>query len=174
MNRSLLCHRKHIKYTVCKINKLSLISSCFMLWESVSRLTNRYRRVAMGKFVAYKLFGHIWGNSGKILFALSKNCLLLHLCNEQCITITFFQHRDLHKYTWCRDSLVQRSIINFCIVSADFFWSGHSCWKFVSKELHNCRPLTTRWSTVYAWRKQQDLYQRARYHKVGGPGGQGC
>ena len=34
---------------------------------------------------------------------------------------TFFQHKRIHKYTWYRDSLGQRSLIDFCIVSADLF-----------------------------------------------------
>ena len=34
---------------------------------------------------------------------------------------TFFQHKRIHKYTWYRDSLGQRSLIYFCIVSADLF-----------------------------------------------------
>ena len=38
-----------------------------------------------------------------------------------CIMNTFFQHKRIHKYTWYRDSLGQRSLIDFCIVSADLF-----------------------------------------------------
>ena len=34
---------------------------------------------------------------------------------------TFFQHKRIHKYTWYRDSLEQRSLIDFCIVSAVLF-----------------------------------------------------
>ena len=34
---------------------------------------------------------------------------------------TFFQHKRIHKYTWYRDSQGQRSLIDFCIVSADLF-----------------------------------------------------
>jgi len=51
--------------------------------------------------------------------------LLLQLCcnNTLYIMNTFFQHRDVHKYTWCRDSLSQLSLIDCCIVSADLFCS---------------------------------------------------
>jgi len=51
--------------------------------------------------------------------------LLLQLCcnNALCIMNTFFQHRDVHKYTCCRYSMGQRSLIDFCIVSADLFRS---------------------------------------------------
>ena len=34
---------------------------------------------------------------------------------------TFFQHRDVHKYTWYRLSTEQKSLIDFCIESAKLF-----------------------------------------------------
>ena len=34
---------------------------------------------------------------------------------------TFLQHKRIYKYTWYRDSLGQRFLIDFCIVSADLF-----------------------------------------------------
>jgi len=40
-----------------------------------------------------------------------------------CIMNTFFQHRDVHKYTWYRDSFGQQSLIDSHIVSADLFRS---------------------------------------------------
>ena len=48
---------------------------------------------------------------------------LLQFCatNGLCIMNTFFQQKRIHKYTWYRDSLGQRSLIDFCIVSADLF-----------------------------------------------------
>ena len=55
--------------------------------------------------------------NGRILLRLSYN-------NVLCIMNTFFQHRDLHKYTWCRNSLGQRSLFDFCIVSTDLFRSS--------------------------------------------------
>jgi len=51
--------------------------------------------------------------------------LLLQLCcnNTLCLMKTFFQHRNMHNYTWCRDSLGQLSLIDYCMVSADLFRS---------------------------------------------------
>ena len=48
---------------------------------------------------------------------------LLQLCcsNMLCIMNIFFQHRDVHKYTWYRRDMVQKSSIDFCIVSSDLF-----------------------------------------------------
>jgi len=38
-----------------------------------------------------------------------------------CTMNTFFQHRSVHKYTWCKDSLGQQSLIDFCKFSSDLF-----------------------------------------------------
>ena len=48
---------------------------------------------------------------------------LLQLCcsNELCIINTFFQLREVHKYTWYRPGMDQKSLIHFCIVSSDLF-----------------------------------------------------
>jgi len=50
---------------------------------------------------------------------------LLQLCCTiaLCIMDTFFQHIDLHKYAWCRDSLGQQPLIDSCVVSGDLFQS---------------------------------------------------
>ena len=34
---------------------------------------------------------------------------------------TFFQHREVHKYTWYRPSMDQKFLIDFCVVSSDLF-----------------------------------------------------
>ena len=46
---------------------------------------------------------------------------LLQLCCSNGLRImnTFFQHREVHKYTWYRPSMDQKSLIDFCIVSSD-------------------------------------------------------
>ena len=48
---------------------------------------------------------------------------LLQLCcsNGFRIMNTFFQHREVHKYTWYRPSMDQKSLIDFCIVLSDLF-----------------------------------------------------
>ena len=48
---------------------------------------------------------------------------LLQLCYSNGLRImnTFFQHREVHKYTWYRPSMDQKSLIDFCIVSSDLF-----------------------------------------------------
>lgn len=46
---------------------------------------------------------------------------LLDFCSGNGLLImnSWFQHRDIHKYTWYRDVLNQKSIIDFIIVSSD-------------------------------------------------------
>ena len=48
---------------------------------------------------------------------------LLQLCCSNGLRImnTFFQQSEVHKYTWCRPSMDQKSLIGFCIVSSDLF-----------------------------------------------------
>ena len=48
---------------------------------------------------------------------------LLQLCCSNGLRImnTFFQHREVHKYTWHRPSMDQKSLIDFCIVSSYLF-----------------------------------------------------
>ena len=54
---------------------------------------------------------------------------LLQLCttNGLCIMNSFFQHKRIYKYTWYGDSLRQRSLIDFCIVSADWSSTVSNC-----------------------------------------------
>ena len=42
---------------------------------------------------------------------------LLQFCCSNGLRImnTFFQHREVHKYTWYRPSMDQKSLINFCV-----------------------------------------------------------
>ena len=56
------------------------------------------------------------------VFDINRNgrCVLQFCAaNGLCIMITFFWHRKIHKCTWYKDSVGQRSIIDFCIISAD-------------------------------------------------------
>jgi exonuclease III len=40
-------------------------------------------------------------------------------CNGLSIMNTYFEHRDVHKYTWYRETCGQKSLIDFAVVSAD-------------------------------------------------------
>ena len=46
---------------------------------------------------------------------------LLEFCSGNALSImnTYFKHKDIHKYTWYRDALAQRSLIDFFIVSSE-------------------------------------------------------
>ena len=48
---------------------------------------------------------------------------LLQLCcsNGLRIATTLFQHGEVHKHTWYRPSMDQKSLIDFCTVLSDFF-----------------------------------------------------
>ena len=48
---------------------------------------------------------------------------LLQLCCSNGLRImnTFFQHREVHNYTWYQTSMNQKPLIDFCIVSSDLF-----------------------------------------------------
>ena len=45
----------------------------------------------------------------------------IYCSNEIRIMNTFFQHREVHKYTWYQPSMHQKSSIDFCIVLSDLF-----------------------------------------------------
>jgi len=62
---------------------------------------------------------------------------LLQFCCNNALRImnTFFQHRDVHKYTWYKPSMEQKSIIDFCIVSADLKNAPSADLKNVSADL---------------------------------------
>ena len=62
------------------------------------------------------------GNNGDPDTNKSGRCLLQFCAtNGLCIMNAFFQYKKTRKYTWYRDSLGQRSLIDFCIISADLF-----------------------------------------------------
>ena len=59
---------------------------------------------------------------GESAFNLNGQYLLQLCCsNRLYITNTFFQHINVHKYTWYRPSMAQKSLIDFCIVLSDLF-----------------------------------------------------
>ena len=49
---------------------------------------------------------------------------LLQLCCSNGLRImnTFFQPREVHKYSWYRPSMDQKSLIDFCIILSDLFF----------------------------------------------------
>ena len=51
--------------------------------------------------------------------------VFLQFCatKQPCIINTLFWNKGIYKYTWYRDSVGQRSIIDFCVVLADLFSS---------------------------------------------------
>ncbi len=51
----------------------------------------------------------------------SNGSSLLHFCASNGLSImnSYFRHKSVHKYTWYRDTLGQKSIIDFMIVSSD-------------------------------------------------------
>ena len=66
---------------------------------------------------------------------------LLQFCvtNGLCIMNTFFQHKRIHKYTWYRDSLGQRSLIFVSFRRTCFL----PCLMSVLKEGLSCQLITT-------------------------------
>ena len=64
----------------------------------------------------------VTGQHGDLDINKNGRCLLQFCAtNGMSIMNTFVQHKRIYKYTWYRDSLGQRSLIDFCIVSADLF-----------------------------------------------------
>ena len=96
-----------------------------------------------------------WRNDNRRLL------LQLRCSNALCIMNTFFQHRDVHKDAWCKDSLGQRSLNDFCIVSADLF---RSVLDVCVNRVRNSRPITTCRSATCIWTSLRGL------HECSGPG----
>ena len=75
-------------------------------------------------------------------FGLNENGrYLLQLCCSNGLRImnTFFQHREVHKYTWYRSSMDQKPLIDFCIVLSDLF---SDVLDFRVSEVMNCQLIT--------------------------------
>ena len=90
---------------------------------------------------------------------------------------TFYQNRDVNKCTWCRDTLGQRSLFDFCIVPANLFRSvldirvKKGC-RTVDRSINAC------WSTTCIWKNRWGLHKCAwpgePAGKMGGTAGQRC
>ena len=69
----------------------------------------------------------IFGQRGDRDINKNGRCLLQFCAsNELCIINTFFSAKKNCKYTWYRNSLGQRSLIDFCVVLADLH-QGNQC-----------------------------------------------
>ena len=61
---------------------------------------------------------------------------------------TFFEHRDVYKCTWCRDSLVNAHPL----ISAQLqLTCSVQCWTFVSEEMQKCQQ---KYEHPHRWRLQ--------------------
>ena len=97
--------------------------------DALSRVAKSESIVLLGDFNAHvgtdnETWKGVIGRHG-VAGANENGRYLLQLCSSNGLSImnTFFQHRDVHKYTWNRPSMGQKSLIDFCIVSADLFSS---------------------------------------------------
>ena len=94
---------------------------------ALGKATSSESLVLLGDFTAHvgidnATWKGVIGQYGDFDIKKNGRCLLqFSATNRLCIMNTFFQHKRNHKYTWYRDSLGQRSLIDFCIVSADLF-----------------------------------------------------
>ena len=94
---------------------------------ALGKATSSESLVLLGDFNAHVgIDNAIWkgviGQHGDPGINKNGTCLLQFCAtNGLCIMHTFFQHKRIHKYTWYSDSLGQRFLIDFCIVSVDLF-----------------------------------------------------
>ena len=97
--------------------------------DALQRVSSSESTVLLGDFNAHVgtddvTWKGVIGRHGDADLNENGRCLLQLCCsNGLCIMNTFFQHRNSHKYTWYRDDVGQRSLIDFCIVSADLLSS---------------------------------------------------
>ena len=95
------------------------------LYQGLARLRCTDSLILMGNFNAHvgndtETWNGVIGRNGDAHVNRSGE-LLLEFCASNALSImnTYFQHKDIHKFTWYRDSLAQRSIIDFVIVSPE-------------------------------------------------------
>src|SRR5699024_43640 len=93
--------------------------------QGLARLRCTDSLILMGNFNAHvgndtETWNGVIGRNGDAHVNRSGE-LLLEFCASNALSImnTYFQHKDIHKFTWYRDSLAQRSIIDFVIVSPE-------------------------------------------------------
>ena len=95
--------------------------------DALLRVSPSESTVLMGDFIAHvgtdtDTWKGVIGKHG-VIGPIENGRYLLQLgcSNGLRIMNTFFQHREVHKYTWYRPSMDQKSLINFCIVLSDLF-----------------------------------------------------
>ena len=85
--------------------------------------------VLLGDFNAHvstddKTWKSVIGRQGDSDINRNGRCLLQFCAtNGLCMMNTFFRNKEIYNYIWYRDLVGQRSIIDFCIASADLFSS---------------------------------------------------
>ena len=96
---------------------------------ALQKVTSAESIILLGDFNANvgtnnKIWKSVIGRQGYSDMNKNERSLLhLRFTNGMCIMSTFFWHKAIYKYNWYRDLVGQRSIIDFCIVSAQLFSS---------------------------------------------------
>ena len=87
--------------------------------DALPRVGSTESTILLGYFNAYigtdsETWKGVIGRHGDLAFNENGRYLLQLCCsNGVCIMNTFFQHRDVNKYTWYRPSMAQNSLIDF-------------------------------------------------------------
>ena len=132
-----------------EVNHGQTSNTCFLkfgieiIFTKRNNILNRQKNQKKNFF---RIFGPAWWKSvisrlGNPAFEENYGHLLQLCCNnELCIRNTFFQHKDVHKYTWCRPSMGQKLLICFALFRQICF---RKCWMFEWNEGRNCQLITT-------------------------------
>ena len=135
----MLMHKvKNRSLCLLQVYALNVVSKYQVFVDDVNDAPQRIRStestILLGDFNAHigtdnKTRKDVIGRHGDSAFNV-KGRYLLQLCcsNRLCIMNIFFQHRDLHKYTWYRHSVAQKSLLDFCIVLSEICF--RKCWMF--------------------------------------------
>ena len=109
---------------VLQVYAPNVISECQAFVDDVNNALQRVgsteSTILLGDFNAHiGTWKGVIGRHGDSVFNENGRYLLQLCCsNKFFIMNTFFQNRDVHKYTWYRPSIAQKSFLDFCIVSS--------------------------------------------------------